>query len=113
MTSATEELRALLDARGVKHGGSKSVVYFEDSRRYKACAYDAPKSCGTGFLCVTHTATPAQAVEATLGRRTCHVAREPDSDRLWHCDACGAYHEHASEYAWEYCPRCGRKVVDE
>ena len=44
-------------------------------------------------------------------RRTCHITREPGSDRLWYCDSCKSYHDHQSDYAWEYCPRCGAKRV--
>ena len=46
-------------------------------------------------------------------RRTCHITREPGSDRLWYCDNCKSYHDHQSDYAWEYCPRCGAKRVRE
>jgi len=57
--------------------------------------------------------TPSEAIEriATLGRPTCSLEREPDSDRLWWCSNCHTYHEHVSEFPWEYCPRCGAKVV--
>lgn len=57
--------------------------------------------------------TPSEAIEriATLGRGTCRLEREPDSDRLWWCSNCQSYHEHVSEFPWEYCPRCGAKVV--
>jgi hypothetical protein len=44
-------------------------------------------------------------------RRTCHVTREPGSDRLYYCDACGSYYESMNNYPYEYCPRCGAKVV--
>lgn len=110
--TATDELRRLLDERGVEYDGGGAVVYFKDSRGYKAMAYEAPRRYGNGVLCVHHTATPAQAVEATLGRGTCRLEREPDSDRLWWCSNCHMYHEHVSEFPWRYCPRCGAKVVD-
>ena len=59
--------------------------------------------------------TPSDAIEriSTLGRPTCRLEREPDSDRLWWCSSCHMYHEHVSEFPWRYCPRCGAKVVDE
>ena len=47
----------------------------------------------------------------TRAERTCRMEREPDSDRLWWCSSCESYHEHQSDYPWEYCPRCGAKVV--
>ena len=117
--TATDELRALLGARGVEWGnvrsdGSESDHLTEwqfDDNKGRAVATDL--TAGNGLSVETHrySLTPAQAVEATLGRGECHMERESGSDRLWYCDACGAYHEHASEYPWEYCPRCGRKVV--
>lgn len=44
---------------------------------------------------------------------TCHMTLEPNSDRLWWCDHCEAYHEHESKFPWQFCPRCGAWVVDE
>lgn len=69
--SATERLRALLDERGVEYGGSEVVVYFEDLRGYKVSAWDAPRRYGD-VLSICLTATPEQAVEATLGRGNEH-----------------------------------------
>lgn len=42
--------------------------------------------------------------------RESHVTREPDSDVLYHCDACGSYYESRRAYPYEFCPRCGAKV---
>lgn len=47
-----------------------------------------------------------------VGHETCHITREPGSDRLWYCDNCKSYHDHQSDYAWEFCPRCGAKRAD-
>lgn len=111
MTSATDRLRALLDERGVEYSGSDAVVYFEDVRGYKASAYDAPRKF-SAVLCISHTATPEQAVEATLGRGTCHkVKREDATDMFDHwvygCSECGAQ---LDGIYGRYCPNCGRRV---
>ena len=103
--SATETLRAMLDERGVEHGGSCAVVYFEDVRGYKACAYDAPHRYGYGVLCVSHTATPEQAIEATLGRGECELTMD-GTDGCFGCSECL---ENIPPLA-NYCPNCGRKV---
>lgn len=109
--SATERMRALLDQRGVKYGGDRSVVYFEDSRGYKAMAYEAPRRYGNGVLCVHHTATPEQAVEATLGRGTCRSVWDVElTGRLrFQCSECGAV---SLEITPRFCPGCGREVVE-
>lgn len=80
--TATERLRSMLDERGVGHSGGDTVVYFMDERGYKACAYDAPKRYGDGALCVCHTATPEQAIAATLG--------DDEASRLRSCMAADA-----------------------
>ena len=105
-TTVTERLMALLDERGVGHGGDRSVVYFEDSRGYKAMAYEAPRRYGNGVLCVHHTATPEQAVEATLRRGTCKVVSKPCD--MWECE-CGKAWWHGG--APNFCPHCGRRVI--
>lgn len=112
--TATKELRRLLDERGVEYkelvmgiNGSDVVTYYDFGDL--ELAFDEFDNGHTLFR--AWNMTPAQAVNATLGRGECHVTREPGSDRLWYCDACGSYHEHASEYPWENCPRCGAKVV--
>ena len=79
--SATEELRRMLTDAGVEYGGSDAVVYFEDKRGYKACAYDVPRRYGECVLCVSHTATPEQAIAATLG-----PAYEPPVAMHWNGD---------------------------
>ena len=45
--------------------------------------------------------TPEQAIDATLGRGTCHVAA------FGSCSECGAQMDGIYQ---RYCPNCGRKV---
>ena len=42
---------------------------------------------------------------------TCTMTRE--GKRLWFCSHCGSYYKRNSKYPYEYCPRCGAKVVEE
>ena len=61
--TATDELRRLLDGRGVKWTyGDGTVSYASGGRWFHAWAYNDDTMCvSMGYL------TPAQAVEATLG----------------------------------------------
>ena len=117
--TATEELRRLLDERGVSYGGSDSVVYFEDVRGYRVSAYDAPRRYGEGILCVSHTASTEQAVAATLGRGTCRIdvfdnlmESEGMGDVWLECSSCHWKMDYAEAPSMplNYCPNCGRKV---
>lgn len=110
----TDELRRLLDERGAEYDGGDAVVYFKDSRGYKAMAYEAPRRYGNGVLCVHHTATPEQAVEATLGRGTCKAVYSPNGVYCSVCHGGGLTIPRRGVNALRnYCPNCGRKVVDE
>jgi len=114
--SATEVLRRLLDERGVEYGGSDAVVYFADKRGYKACAYDAPRRYGDGVLCVCHTATPEQAIAATLGNDECEIETTENwlpAERYHRCKHCGAFFavmNASGDIQPCVCPNCGKKV---
>lgn len=114
--SATGELRKLLDERGVGYSGGDAVVYFEDERGYKVSAYDAPRRYGDCILCVSHTATPEQAIAATLGVGTCHMEHEYTGTVKayeYMCDVCGEFaYTFLDEEPPRYCPNCGRKVEE-
>lgn len=113
--TATDELRRLLDERGVKwddRGYPKTVTVWEsDGIEWFGLWRD-------GAIELEATMTPEQAVEATLGRGTCRV-EERYGD--WYCTGCGEMvgtYDTASELhidgnaieLWRYCPNCGRKV---
>lgn len=103
--SATDELRRLLDERGVMHGyvepdcvwweGEGNGVAYEAIEVY---VLDEP----SGYFAVRDL-TPQQAIDATLGRGTCHVAA------FGFCSECGARMDGIYQH---YCPNCGRKVVE-
>lgn len=119
--NATDELRRLLDERGVEYksddeklqtvfrsvyGGKCAVVEWHDD-------FDAH---------LFHL-TPEQAVEATLGRGTCEILGYDDGydegldgEMYQYADPryfLSCEHEAYGSAAPNYCPVCGRKVVDE
>lgn len=109
MTSATDELRRLLDERGVEWTGSDTrtgfIVDGIDWEAYEHVVFGEP----SGLLSVMTALTPAQAIDATLGRGTCHIGRGTSGlmhVTTGHCSECGAEVVKPARY----CPNCGRKV---
>ena len=115
MTSATEELRRLLDERGVEwrrtpHYSSESLdnetVFAGDGIEWYANDHLNGR---LGLRTARYEVTPEQAVEATLGRGECRDLHA-DSDHHFGCSECG-YVGRADDWFY-YCPICGRKVVE-
>lgn len=105
MTSATDELRHLLDERGVEHyDGTECTLWdYEQTSESTGCYRCSADEIRDGFVNVwMHHLTPEQAVEATLGRGTCHVAA------FGFCSECGARMDGIYQH---YCPNCGRRCV--
>lgn len=114
--TATDELRRLLDERGVEWWQSANTLGCVFTRWYSPLFGDevcAMENGEEGLVLFDHFVTPAQAIDATLGRGTCH---ETVIDHYWRgCGSCG--------YIWEfmygigkcerphYCPNCGRRCV--
>jgi len=120
--TATDELRQMLDERGVEWweaiprktkwhspvlGGPVAVSEWNGKMVLDA-----------GYVNVT----PEQAIAATLRAETCK-ADETDTwtcecvgrqltVHVMECSACGGTYEHVNG-DYEFCPRCGAKVVDE
>ena len=76
----------------------------------------------SGMVSVLFDAKPEQAVEATLGRGTCHDAN--NRFNAWTCSECGAtlllifddygepsFSVDGTADVPHYCPNCGRRVV--
>ena len=117
--TATERLRELLDERGVEWAEygygytefcTRTVVdgerYYIDVRHYTV----QPNVVGS--LIVTGL-TPEQAIEATLGRGTCHITDNGPWGYPYVCSACGAsFDPDVNNGEFNYCPNCGRKVAD-
>lgn len=120
--SATDELRRLLDERGVEYDGSFGVTEFygEDGSAIVAC--NSKSKDKDGVLYVHAYLTPEQAVEATLGRGACRFIDEDNYDESdgcdayswFRCSACGWTFDECDRWltTMNYCPNCGRKVVD-
>lgn len=117
--TATDELRRMLDERGVEWGnirndGSESDYLtewqFEDNQG-EAIAIEW--SVGSGLSVKTHRyhLTPEQAIAATLGSGTCRrVFYEPTG--VYVCSECGlGLSKKLDRYCYlRYCPNCGRKI---
>lgn len=87
--TATDELRAMLDARGVEWEKPTGII-----EQIKTVWRDGPweftaVDTGDGELSVyvehRFWLTPAQAVEATLGRGECEITTQDEIERLRSC----------------------------
>lgn len=120
----TDELRAMLDERGVdwwaEDDPEEPAYYFITKWFANGCEQTykeipAIRSKALKAYCVT----PEQAIAATLGAGTCHIV-ERNGDL--YCDACGEmvgtfdteselFIDGNAVELWEFCPRCRRRVV--
>ena len=128
--TATDELRRMLDERGVEWETDRSgnrvmwgrpVDQFHDTMEFKAVDNAMPNGGLNVHICGF---TPEQAIEATLGRGTCRdLAETPkygDKTRF-ECSACGYEYsavggfgcDYGDEPDFRYCPNCGREVVEQ
>ncbi len=121
--TATDELRRLLDERGVEYTVVPEDMY--GSREYIKIGGMEIRTNGLGEVAVFFL-TPEQAVEATLGRGECRSVCNSVSE--FTCSECGfgcdltswislfdgddGRHRHHHHGMPNYCPNCGRKVVD-
>lgn len=111
--SSTEVLRALLDERGVpwKDYGYENHTWWGEWHAENRASVNGL------FLKVEGVVTPEQAVEATLGRVTCHKVRvHMQIEDEMHCSECGRFLGFAGDVCappYNFCPNCGAKVVDE
>lgn len=110
--TATEELRQMLDERGVKWEAPAS---YDGSNRFDTVVGDNWFHEYDRGITV-HCLTPEQAVEATLGPGTCHMTEHNDLQpegwyiHYWECSECGNHYR--DKFPSNFCPNCGRKVVD-
>ena len=112
--TATDELRRLLDGRGVEWGAEESEldhVTTWNANGGQAMFYES-KTTNPNLLQVNYYhLTPEQAVEATLGRGTCRECAGMED--VFECSECGMRYEGWALKRWaRYCPNCGRKVVE-
>ena len=122
--SATDELRRMLDERGVEYEQADGWwTSWETEGVYSFGGTVYCEDLGSGLEIRWHIITPEQAIAATLGAGTCRNVSDPPEGFL--CSECGwgdfAEPSHlltGSCYAGlakgpRYCPNCGRKVVSE
>lgn len=128
--TATDELRRLLDERGIEyepidsvHSPNRRTLWGKVERGKGILGLDAKYETiefKKGMRLTISDCSPAQAVEATLGRGTCEVVRSIRHDyeggyggtEYEHELSCGHKTWWADDDPPEWCPHCGRKVVD-
>lgn len=132
--TATEELRRLLDERGVKWmpvaWNPKRETFYHAANGVGFCADEYTDGVK---IYTDATITPEQAIAATLGSCNCMNGERTgtcnaDETETWdcvcdqigrygkrvtihvmECSACGGTYEHVNG-SYEFCPRCGRRV---
>lgn len=116
--SATDELRRLLDERGVEWRGGLPTETMVEADGLDLLYVTLPDGRVRAFI--RNYLTPEQAVDATLGRGTCEVVSSIRHDyeggyggtEYEHELSCGHKTWWADDDPPEWCPYCGRKVVD-
>lgn len=129
--TATEELRRMLDERGVKWFETAPLkTEWNGTGILSDIGFQAigelPPAPQYLLLDADHLFTPEQAIAATLGAGTCEADEtetiacrcysDPHGKAVYHihvmeCTECGHTYEHVNG-DYEYCPRCGRKRRD-
>ena len=116
--SATDELRRLLDERGVEYEGGERSVRWRDRNGVMMQAF--PLADGELGMDVW-SCTPEQAIAATLGRGTCHDEGDPGD---FCCSECGVrmFTDVSDTYTMiasdgrtiikhpNFCPNCGKRI---
>lgn len=111
--TATDELRRMLDERGVEWHGD-IATYWRDADAVESLFADNALDVSL------YAVSPEQAIEATLGRGTCKVVSSIRHDyeggyggtEYEHELSCGHKTWWADDDPPEWCPWCGRKVVE-
>lgn len=106
--TATEEIRALLDERGVEWEDHSDENVLHTTWNNMNCWFNEFPDGWTSWG-MAMRGTPAQAIEATLGSGECWDSAGSQM-AFFSCSACGATIEHKHP---RFCFACGRKVVDE
>ena len=108
--TATEQLRALLDERGIewKDGdASYEIEWSTPDGRHCSAMYWKPT-----FTVLVSGCTPEQAIAATLGSGTCErvkVGTKPDGTPRYRCSVCNYG---IGDTRWAHCPKCGSRIIE-
>lgn len=125
MTSATDELRRMLDERGVEWDYG---IAGPTTTRFNVNGVDLTFTPLRGGLVCSTILIPAQAIAATLGAGTCKPREvrsrfsKTQEYVTYHCECgheLGGYmtaelpfpHTYNEDELPNYCPNCGRRVV--
>ena len=105
--TATEKLRCLLDERGVEYEAPNDIITMWAGN---VCSWIAIEDKDGLAVAVNRDyLNPEQTIAATVERGTCHKVLDFDGT-AWICSECG---EHIGPRRWNFCPNCGRRVVNE
>ena len=107
-----ETLRKMLDERGAEHYDRFDVTEWVSSDG-EICHTSVIHSNGVTVLVLRKCVTTEQAIAATLGQETCHITDNGPWGYPYVCSACGAsFDPDVNNGEFNYCPNCGRKVVN-
>lgn len=112
--SATDELRKMLDERGVewKEYGYENHTWWSGSENIDWHAVNRPSVTGL-YVKIEAVLTPAQAIAATLGSEECHYIPDDvgftwwDENDVEHCEEYSASYECGSAS----CDKCGYTMM--
>lgn len=92
--------------------GSEAEIHQTIERWIATCSSDQNELDGFTHTAQAYGATKAEAIEAwnTRAERTC---RNTQSDFDFMCSECGKCVDNGRIIGFNYCPNCGRKVVDQ
>ena len=109
------ELHKALKARGINYWIAQGITFWnrDDGCECLAYGYRPPNGVSKLTIKVVGLTEPEQAIEATLGPRTCHNEAAPNCRDYWFCCSECEFVAHTNKTVINYCPNCGRKVVDE
>lgn len=120
--SATDELRRMLDERGAEWWEEDGhTLWYGESIHHAASAFSSFLFGENERVHLNAMVTPEQAIEATLGRGTCHAIphdnlneSEGMGDAWETCSECGALLAVITDNqpTPNFCPNCGAKVVE-
>ena len=110
--TATEELRCMLDARGITWWSDEYCTDPNTCWRFGDFEWRALERCDELFVtcACTKYLTSAQAVETMLRFGTCHMETVEDCQNWHSCSECDA--DYYTDQPLNYCPNCGRRVVE-
>lgn len=118
--TATDELRRLLDERGVewKDYNHDNHTWWSDDNNIGWHAENRPAVTGS-YVKIEAVLTPEQAIAATLGRGTCEWILDHSGTLYdkWRCSKCGYLFVESrvdqgikDDFDPNYCPNCGKAV---